>query len=441
MDLNINPKTKLQGEITVPGDKSISHRSIMIGSLANGITNIKGFLMGDDCLNTINCFKKMGIPIEINHDTVTVHGKGINGLMEPQDILNVGNSGTTIRLLSGILAGQPFTAVITGDASIRKRPMGRIAEPLRKMGATILGRNNGELAPLTIRGGSLKPIDYKTPVASAQVKSAVLLAGLFAEGWTKVTEPGKSRDHTERMLKLFGAELETDGLTASVKGFPNLKGKDIQVPGDISSAAFFMVGAVIVPEGKITIKNVGLNPTRNGIIEVLQEMGAEIKINYYGDYKNYHNVNEVNRSTTGEPMGEVVVETSSLKGIKIGGSMIPRLVDEIPVIAVAAACADGITEIRDAQELKVKESNRLEAICRGLKAMGVDIEELPDGLRIKGGNLIKGNVELDSLGDHRIAMALAVAGLVASEGIVIKDAQSINVSFPGFQDILERLSI
>ncbi len=438
MKLKVKPKEKLQGEIMVPGDKSISHRSIMFGSLAEGTTSIRGFLMGEDCLSTVKCFRQMGINIDVKEDLVTVYGKGLMGLSEPEDVLDVGNSGTTIRLISGILAGQPFTSVVTGDASIRKRPMGRITNPLKKMGAHILGRKEGELAPLTIKGGNLKALTYNTPVASAQIKSAVLLAGLFADGWTEVIEPEKSRDHSERMLKLFGADIETDGLSVRIKGFPNLKGREIQVPGDISSAAFFMVGAAIVNNGRVVIKNLGLNPTRNGIIDVLKEMGANIKINYnYG--ANDHTAYQSANSLDNEPIGEVTIETSSLKGIKIGGSIIPRLVDEIPVIAVAAACADGITEIRDAQELKVKESNRIEAICKGLKVIGVDIEELPDGLRIKGGKPIRGGVELDSVGDHRIAMALAIAGLVADEEIVIKNAESINVSFPGFEDLLNKL--
>jgi len=426
-ELKIEPKRSLNGTIQVPGDKSISHRAIMLGSLADGTTKIKGFLMGEDCLSTVKCFREMGITIEINQDIVVVHGKGLHGLSEPQDILDVGNSGTTIRLMSGILAGQNFTSVVTGDASIRKRPMGRVTKPLKEMGTTILGRQKGELAPLTISGGKLKPISYKTPVASAQIKSSILLAGLFADGWTEVIEPEKSRDHSERMLKYFGAEVDVDDLTARVKGQPTLTAKEVQVPGDISSAAFLLVAGAIVPDSKIIIKGVGINPTRTGIIDVLKEMGAKIRV-------------LENTANTGEPLGDLIIETSNLKGIKFGGQLIPRLVDEIPVIAVAAACAEGITEIRDAAELKVKESNRIEAICQGLQKMGVDIEELPDGLRINGGKPIKGGVILDSQGDHRIAMALAVAGLVADKGITIKDAESIDVSFPGFKDLLDTLS-
>ena len=427
-ELNIEPNKKgLNGIVSVPGDKSISHRAVMFGSLADGITKVKGFLMGEDCLSTVRCFREMGVNVEITQDNVVVHGKGLQGLSEPQDVLDVGNSGTTIRLMSGILAGQSFTSVVTGDASIRKRPMGRVTKPLKEMGATILGRQKGELAPLTISGGSLKPISYKTPVASAQIKSSILLAGLFADGWTEVIEPEKSRDHSERMLKYFGAAIEEDGLAARIKGYPTLTAKEVQVPGDISSAAFLLVAGAIVPNSKVIIKDVGINPTRTGIIDVLKEMGANLRI-------------LENTANTGEPLGELTIETSSLKGIKFGGQLIPRLVDEIPVIAVAAACADGVTEIRDAAELKVKESNRIEAICQGLQKMGVDIEELPDGLRIKGGRPIKGGVTLDSQGDHRIAMALAVAGLVADEGITIKDAESINVSFPGFKNLLDTLS-
>ena len=426
-ELIIEPKKGLNGTVQVPGDKSISHRAIMLGSLADGTTRIKGFLMGEDCLSTVRCFREMGVTIEINQDTVAVHGKGLYGLSEPQDVLDVGNSGTTIRLMSGILAGQSFTSVVTGDSSIRKRPMGRVTKPLREMGVTILGRQKGELAPLTINGGSLKPISYKTPVASAQIKSSILLAGLFADGCTEVIEPEKSRDHSERMLRYFGAEVDEDGLAVRIKGQPTLMAKEVQVPGDISSAAFLLVAGAIMPDSRVVIKDVGINPTRTGIIDVLKEMGAKITI-------------LENMADTGEPLGDLIVETSSLKSIKFGGQLIPRLVDEIPVIAVAAACAEGVTEIRDAAELKVKESNRIEAICQGLQKMGVDIEELPDGLRINGGKPIKGGVILDSLGDHRIAMALAVAGLVADKGITIKNAEAIDVSFPGFKDLLDILS-
>jgi 3-phosphoshikimate 1-carboxyvinyltransferase len=425
-ELIIEPKKSLNGTVQVPGDKSISHRAIMLGSLADGITRVKGFLMGDDCLSTVKCFREMGVTVEVNQDVVVVHGKGLHGLNEPEDVLDVGNSGTTIRLMAGILAGQNFTSVVTGDASIRKRPMGRVTKPLKEMGATILGRQNGELAPLTISSGNLKPVSYKTPVASAQIKSSILLAGLFADGWTEVIEPEKSRDHSERMLKYFGAEIEEDDLAVRIKGQPNLIAKEVQVPGDISSAAFLLVAGAIVPDSKIVIKNVGINPTRTGIIDVLKEMGAKITI-------------LENAANTGEPLGDLVIESSSLKGIKFGGQLIPRLVDEIPVIAVAAACAEGVTEIRDAAELKVKESNRIEAICQGLQKMGVDIDELPDGLRITGGKPITGGVVLDSQGDHRIAMALAVAGLVADKGITIKNAEAIDVSFPGFKELVDTL--
>ncbi|WP_035267392.1 3-phosphoshikimate 1-carboxyvinyltransferase [Desulfitibacter alkalitolerans] len=426
-ELIIEPKKGLNGTVRVPGDKSISHRAVMLGSLADGVTRIKGFLMGEDCLSTVRCFQEMGVAAEINEDNVLVYGKGLHGLSEPQDVLDVGNSGTTIRLMSGILAGQSFISVVTGDSSIRKRPMGRVTKPLKEMGATILGRQKGELAPLTISGGSLRPISYKTPVASAQIKSSILLAGLFANGWTEVIEPEKSRDHSERMLRYFGAEVEVDGLAVRIKGHPTLTGREIQVPGDISSAAFLLVAGAIVPDSRVVIKDVGLNPTRTGIIDVLKEMGANLKI-------------IENTADTGEPLGDLIVETSSLQGIEFGGQLIPRLVDEIPVIAVAAACAGGITEIRDAAELKVKESNRIEAICQGLQKMGVDIEELPDGLRIKGGKPIRGGVTLDSQHDHRIAMALAVAGLVADKGITIKNAEAINVSFPGFKNLLDTLA-
>jgi len=422
LDLKIRQTHKLGGNITVPGDKSISHRAVMLGALAEGTTEVSGFLLGADCLSTINCFQKLGIPIEITIEKVLIHGKGLKGLEEPEDILDVGNSGTTIRLLTGILAGQDFTAFLTGDGSIRKRPMGRIIRPLSMMGAKIMGRKNNTLAPLVIQGGELKAIEYTTPVASAQIKSAVLLAGLYADGWTQVTEPEKSRNHTELMLRAFGAQVEERDKTVRVKGRPRLKGCQVQVPGDISSAAFFLAAGAIVPESRLTIQNVGLNPTRSGIIDVLAQMGAKIKV---------QNVKEAG----GEPTGDVSIENSSLQGIKIGGEMIPRLIDEIPAIAVLAACASGVTEIRDAEELKVKESNRLAAMAKELTKMGVRIEELPDGLRISGGRILNGAV-CDSYHDHRIAMALAIAGLIAQGETIINDAEIINVSFPQFAQTL-----
>jgi len=425
VNLKIQETLKLEGMITVPGDKSISHRAVMLGALAQGTTEVSGFLMGEDCLSTIACFRKLGIPIELTEEKVRIHGKGLYGLEESEDVLDVGNSGTSIRLLSGILAGQNFTTFLTGDSSIRERPMGRITQPLISMGAEIIGRKNATLAPLAIKGGKLQKLEYSSPVASAQVKSALLLAGLYADGWTEVTEPAKSRNHTELMLRAFGAQIEERGNTARVKGRPTLSGRQIKVPSDISSAAFFLAAGAIVPAGALTIRNVGLNPTRSGIIDVLAQMGAKITV------QNMENLG-------GELTGDLSVESSSLKGISIGGAMIPRLIDEIPVIAVLAACASGVTEIRDAEELKVKESNRLTAIAKELTKMGARIEELPDGLRIFGGKALKGAI-CASYRDHRIAMALAVAGLRAHGETVINNGEIINVSFPQFAASLESI--
>jgi 3-phosphoshikimate 1-carboxyvinyltransferase len=423
LDLVIRQTNKLEGKITVPGDKSISHRSIILGALAQGTTEVSGFLMGEDCLRTIECFRNLGVNIAITPERILIEGRGLEGLKEPGDVLDVGNSGTTIRLLSGVLAGQSFTSFLSGDSSIRKRPMARIIEPLTLMGAKILGRGNNTLAPLAIKGGELRAIEYTTPVASAQVKSALLLAGLFAEGWTKVTQPEKSRDHTEIMLKSFGAQLEQYDKTIIVKGRPQLKGQKVAVPSDISSAAFFLAAGAISPQGSLTLKKVGLNPTRSGIIDCLTQMGAKIQL---------HNTSE----TSGELIGDITIESSDLQGISIYGDMIPRLIDEIPVIAVLGAYASGVTEIRDAEELKVKESNRLSAIATQLARFGVRIEELNDGLRIYGGKKLMGAV-CESCQDHRIAMALAVAGLAARGETVIKNAEIINVSFPGFAAMLQ----
>ncbi|MFZ5942805.1 MAG: 3-phosphoshikimate 1-carboxyvinyltransferase [Bacillota bacterium] len=426
MELMIQNGSSLQGEITVPGDKSISHRAIMLGAIAEGATEVTGFLMGEDCLSTVRCFRQLGINIHVDEEKVIIEGKGLDGLQEAEDILDVGNSGTTIRLISGILAGQDFTTFLTGDQSIRKRPMGRVANPLREMGALILGRQQGNLAPLAIRGGNLRQIKYNTPVASAQIKSAIMLAGLYARGTTEITEPARSRNHTELMLKSFGADVLEEDNTVSIQGGPRLIGQKITVPGDISSAAFFLTAGAIVPHSSLLIKNVGLNPTRTGIIDVLQAMGADLQI-----------VNPIEKN--GEIMGDIKIQHSSLKGIKIGGEIIPRLIDEIPVLAVAAVKASGVTEIRDAEELKVKESNRLAAIAKELNKMGARIEELPDGLRIYGGSRLVGSV-CSSYNDHRIAMSLAVAGLCAEGQSIIEGADSIDVSFPGFKELLDSIS-
>lgn len=425
MRLQISRAQELSGTIRVPGDKSISHRAVMLGSLAQGNTEIEGFLRGRDCLSTIRCCRALGIDISNKDGIVIVRGKGLHGLQEPENVLNVGNSGTTIRLMSGILAGQPFASTFTGDSSIRRRPMGRVIKPLTEMGAVFLGRKNSTLAPFTIKGGNLKPFVYQSPVASAQVKSALLLAGLFTSGWTEVIEPSKSRNHTELMLSSFGAKVETDGLNVRVEGGANLTAQKVVVPGDISSAAFFLVAGAIMPESSIKIEAVGLNPTRDGIIDVLREMGANIKITN-------------KRTVAGELMGDLEVEARTLQGVSIGGDIIPRLIDEVPILAVAGLFAKGVTEIRDAAELKVKESNRLAAICEGLKRLGGRIEELPDGLRIWGGYPLRGAI-CQSYNDHRIAMSMAIAALRAEGETIIEDAETIDVSFPLFNDIIKNL--
>jgi 3-phosphoshikimate 1-carboxyvinyltransferase len=415
----------LTGSIQVPGDKSISHRAVMFGSIAHGTTTVSNFLLGEDCLSTISCFQKLGVNIEQKGDQITIEGKGLDGLIEPTDILNVGNSGTTARLMLGILASAPFHSCVIGDESIAKRPMSRVTVPLRQMGAQIDGRKNGEFTPLSIRGGQLQPIEYRSPVASAQVKSAILLAGLHADGTTSVTEPYKSRDHTERMLKAFGAELHVDGLTISVKGKQQLIGTHIDVPGDISSAAFFLAAGTIVPDSHIVLENVGINPTRTGIIDVLKAMGANISL---------ENVND----SAFEPTANITVSTSSLRGTEIGGELIPRLIDEIPIIALLATQAEGTTIIRDAKELKVKETNRIDTVVNELKKLGADIEATEDGMIIHGKTKLKGNI-VNSYGDHRIGMMLSIAACIAEGEMLLENAQAIAVSYPSFFDHLDLL--
>lgn len=426
MDLRVGKSKKLEGQIKVPGDKSISHRAVILGSLAKGPTKIKNFLMGADCLSTIECLRAMGIEFnQVDGSTIIVNGRGLHGLREPEDILNVGNSGTTIRLMTGLLAGQPFFSILTGDSSIRKRPMGRVTEPLKEMGASISGRQNATLAPLAIQGGPLRPIKFVSPVASAQVKSAILLAGLYAKAQTTVWEPHKSRDHTERMLAYLGAEIEVRDRVVKISGSTSLEGKPVEVPGDISSAAFFMVAAAIVPGSQLRINRVGINPTRTGIIDALGSMGADITI------INEDVVNE-------EPVGDIVVRGGGLRGTVLEGALIPRLIDEIPVLTVAAALAQGETIIRDATELKVKETNRISTMTAELRKMGVEIKEQSDGMVVNGGAVLKGAF-CDSHDDHRVAMSIAVAGLMAEGETVIKNRECINVSFPGFEKLLKKL--
>ena len=427
-NLSVTSTRAIKGEIYPPADKSISHRAIMISSLANGRSKIRNFLTSADCLATVSCFQKLGIEINLKEKEVEVFGKGLHGLKPSPTMLEVGNSGTTIRLISGILAGQNFETVINGDASIQKRPMGRIAKPLQLMGANIEGRkiNNEIYAPLKISGGKLKAIEYQLPVPSAQVKSAVLLAGLFAEGETRVIEKIPSRDHTERMLAHFGLPIKVFGLETSILGQQEFDGTTIDIPGDLSSAAFFMVAALITSNSKLIIKNVGGNPKRTGIIDALHRMGAKIEVQ-----------NE--RILSEEPCADLMVYSCELKAIKLNGEIIPRIIDEIPIIAVAATQAQGLTEIRGAKELRIKESDRIATLTSELSKMGANIEELEDGMFIVGPTKLKGTT-VKSHGDHRIAMALAIAALVAEGETIIEDTDCIATSFPGFEKILSTLT-
>ena len=415
----------LRGEIEIPGDKSVSHRAIMFASLAKGTTEVTHFLQGADCLSTISCFQKLGIKIENTSDRILIHGKGLHGLSAPSEILDCGNSGTTTRLISGILSGQKFTSTLTGDASIQKRPMKRIMDPLSQMGADITSVHANNCAPLTIHGRFLKGIHYHSPIASAQVKSAILLAGLYADGETKVTEPYISRNHSEIMLSYFGANIRTEDTTAILLPEPMLEAQKITVPGDISSAAYFIAAGLLVPGSEILLKNVGINPTRDGILKVAKEMGGNIEL---------LNVNTAN----GEPTADILVKFSALKGITIGGEIIPTLIDEIPIIAIMAAFARGTTIIKDAAELKVKESNRIQVMVDNLKAMGTDIESTEDGMIIHGGKDLHGAI-IDSHKDHRIAMSFAIASLLADGHTTILDRECVDISFPTFYQELNRL--
>lgn len=414
-------KKNLKGELTVPGDKSISHRAVMFGALAEGLTEVEGFLPGADCLSTIDCFRRMGILVEEQgKERLLIHGRGLHGLKKPQDILDAGNSGTTTRLISGILSGQDFETTLTGDASIQKRPMGRIIEPLTLMGASIESLKGNGCAPLRIQGRPLHGIHYTTKVASAQVKSAILLAGLYGDSPTSVTEPALSRNHTELMLRSFGASVETDGTTASINPQPRLAGQKIRVPGDISSAAYFLAAGCITPGSELLIQNVGVNPTRDGILRVLKRMGADVAV-FPAD----------SSDGDGEPVADLLVKTSRLQGCILEGDLIPALIDEIPVIAVMACFAEGRTVIRDAAELKVKESNRIDVMVKNLSAMGAHITATEDGMIIEGGYPLHGAV-IDSRLDHRIAMSFAIAGLNADGETKILGAECVNISYPGF---------
>lgn len=423
----IAPVSALRGEILVPGDKSISHRAIMFASLAKGRSRVRGLLRGEDCMSTLTAFQTMGVDVtEEASGDLLIEGRGLAGLLEPDTVLDCGNSGTTMRLMSGILSGQPFFSVLTGDCYLRRRPMGRVIEPLTAMGARISGREQNRKAPFAINGGQLQPFEYHSPVASAQIKSAILLAGMQVEGVTTVFEPHLSRDHSERMLRYFGVDVTSFNGGASVSGRATLTARDVDVPGDISSAAFFLVAGLIVPGSELLLKNVGINPTRSGIIEILQAMGGKIEL-----------LNQ--RELSGEPVADLLVRASDLHGIEIGGELVPRAIDEFPVVSVAAAYAEGITTISDAKELRVKETDRIAAMCESLGSIGADIEPLEDGMRIVGGSPLQGG-EVDSFGDHRIAMSMAVAALSAEAEVTIKDTGCTATSFPNFWELLAEVS-
>ena len=415
----------IKGRLRVPGDKSISHRAVMFGAISKGITNIKGFLTGADCISTTSIFKKMGIDIEIQNTAVTVKGKGLYGLSNPGEILDCGNSGTTTRLVSGILSAQNFTSVLTGDKSIQKRPMNRITAPLTLMGADI--KSNNGFAPLTITGSSLHGIEYNSPVASAQVKSAILLAGLYADSPTTVIEPAKSRDHTELMLKKFGANLNTTKTSATINPCKELFATDIDVPSDISSAAFFMAAATLVPDSELILENVGINPTRDGVIKVLKDMGANIEI--------------INSNDEFEPVADIKVSYSKLHATTIGGEIIPTLIDELPLLAAVASLAEGKTIIKDAAELKVKESNRIKVMCEELSKLGVNVVETEDGMEIEGTNKLLGNVTISTHDDHRIAMTFAILGLISDGEIKLDNKACVEISYPEFFDDLRKVNI
>lgn len=415
----------LSGTIEIPGDKSISHRSIILGSLANGVTKITNFLDGEDCMRTIQAFQSMGVSIRKEGTNITIDGKGIAGLQEPSEPLYFGNSGTTARLMLGVLSGLPFFTTIYGDEHLVKRPMDRVVTPLRKMNANIDGRNNGNLLPIGIRGQKLTSIEYTLPVKSAQVKSAILLAGLFADGVTTTIEQTQTRDHTENMLEAFGADISRNELQVSVTNKNELVAQEVHVPGDISSAAFFLVAAAIVPNSNVTLRNVGLNKTRTGIIDVLIQMGANIEI-----------TNE--QVISGERIGDITIQYSELKGITIDGEIIPRLIDEIPIIALLATQATGKTIIKDAEELKVKETDRISAVVDVLSTLGAKIEGTTDGMIVEGKTSLHGGNIL-SYHDHRIAMMGVIASLIATETVVIDDVSAINISYPTFFDHLNEL--
>jgi len=432
--MTITPGRPLRGTITVPGDKSLTHRAIILTALAEGTSTISDYCQGEDCLNTMRAFQRLGISIAHRPTQLTISGKGFWGLSEPNEPIDCGNSGTGVRLLTGLLAGQDFFSILTGDESIRRRPMGRVVKPLREMGAVIGGRKGGELAPLAITGSGLHGINYTSAVASAQIKSSLLLAGLYAEGTTRYKEPSLSRDHTERMFQFFGIPLTKEEGTLILQGRPSVgwHGVHIAIPGDFSAAAFFLVGATIVPGSDVTIRQVGMNPTRTGLIDIMREMGADIEV-------------MDQREEAGEPVGDLRVKSASLKGIAIGPERIPRTIDEFPVLCVAAAVADGETVISGAEELRVKESDRIVTMSGELRAMGARIEERPDGMFIRGlgqggeNGRLKAANSAQSHGDHRVAMSLAIGGLTAERSMTIGDTGCVDTSFPNFEAALAQL--
>lgn len=417
----------LRGELKMPGDKSISHRAVIFGAIAHGVTTVEGFLRGNDCISTLQCMRALGAKIDESGDRLIITGTGFEGLSEPGTVLDVGNSGTTIRLLSGLLSALPFYSVLAGDASVQGRPMDRVIRPLKKMGADLWGRDGDRYAPISIRGRKLHAIDYHLPMASAQVKSALILAGLQAEGKTTLTEPGASRDHTERMLRAFGGRIQTEGLTHQLVGPQVLTGTDIRVPGDFSSAAFFIAAALLTPGSHLVLHSVGVNPTRTGMAPVLEKMGAKVAFTN-------------KRVWNGEPVCDIVVDYAPLHAAAVGGGLIPKLIDEIPILALIATEAEGTTVISDASELKVKETNRIRTTVDELSRIGADIEETEDGMIVHGHpqRLFTGGVA-DSSGDHRIGMMLAVASQKSKEAVIVRRAESIAVSFPAFREQLARI--
>ncbi|MCD6520438.1 MAG: 3-phosphoshikimate 1-carboxyvinyltransferase [Anaerolineae bacterium] len=427
MRLTIHPVRRLAGELTLPGDKSITHRALLLGGLAEGTSRIRHFLDSGDCRATMACLRLLGVELQRGgEETLLVHGQGLRGWQEPNDVLNCVRSGTSMRLLAGLLAGQPFYSVLSGEAQLRRRPMDRVTIPLRQMGAQIWGRSGGRLPPLSIQGGALQGITYHLPVASAQVKSCLLLAGLFAQGRTTVIEPAPSRDHTERMLRAQGVPLESEGLRHSLEGpVKALAPLEITIPGDFSSAAYFIVGALLVPQSEVLLRGVGINPTRTGLLDVLAQMGAQIEL-----------LNQ--REEGGEPVADLLVHSQELHGAQVGGELVPRMIDEFPILALAATQAQGTTQVRGAAELRVKETDRIATVCQALRALGAQIEERPDGFVIEGPTPLHGTL-VESHGDHRLAMTLAIAGLIAQGETAIEGAECIGDSFPEFEPSLDTL--